>query len=64
MKAEIVRQTEKRIRRLRAAIGRENCPAREARLGAAIERLKARVSAHWRDAAHYRASERLLRRLA
>lgn len=64
METEIVRQTEKRIRRLRPAIGRENCPAREARLGAAIERLKARVATHWRDAAHCRASDRLLRRMA
>lgn len=64
METEIIRETENRIRRLRAAIGRENCPVREARLGAAIERLKARVAAHWRDAADYRASERLLRRLA
>lgn len=64
MKIEIVRETEKRIRRLRAAIGRETCPAREARMGAAIDRLKARVSGYWRDAADYRASELLLRKFA
>lgn len=60
MKIEIVRETEKRIRRLRAAIGRETCPAREARMGAAIDRLKARVSGYWREESEYRAARRLL----
>ena len=64
MNAETVRQAEKRIRILRAAICRENCPERESRIGALIERLKARAAGSWREAADYRAAERLLRKFA
>jgi hypothetical protein len=59
-----IKSIESRIRKLRAAIGRESCPTREGRIGAAIERLKSRISGHWRDRAAYLASERLLRQIS
>jgi len=52
---------EARIRKLRAAIGREDCLDREIRMGNAIERLKSRIRGNWKDRAAHLASERLLR---
>ena len=64
MQPTTVKTIERRIRRMRNAIGRENCPARESRMAAIIERLKARMSTHWRDEAQHRAGERLARRIS
>lgn len=59
-----VRNAEQRIRKLRSAIGRETCPARERRIGEAIERMKNRLQPYWRECSMHRASGRLLSRYA